>query len=150
MTIQILEVKNEDINDILIIENELYHKPWKAKDYLYELNDNPFAFYLKMIIKETSEVIGFIGFWIKFEQAEITKVSITKKYQGHKLSKLLMQDAEKRIVLAGCNNITLEVRVSNERAINLYKSCGFRIVTTRKKYYENGEDAYLMLKDLYE
>ena len=150
MTIQILEVKNEDINDILIIENELYHKPWKAKDYLYELNDNPFAFYLKMIIKETSEVIGFIGFWIKFEQAEITKVSITKKYLGHKLSKLLMQDAEKRIVLAGCNNITLEVRVSNERAINLYKSCGFRIVTTRKKYYENGEDAYLMLKDLYE
>lgn len=150
MTIQILEVKNEDINDILIIENELYHKPWKAKDYLYELNDNPFAFYLKMIIKETSEVIGFIGFWIKFEQAEITKVSIAKKYQGHKLSKLLMQDAEKRIVLAGCNNITLEVRVSNERAINLYKSCGFRIVTTRKKYYENGEDAYLMLKDLYE
>ena len=150
MTIQILEVKNEDINDILIIENELYHKPWKAKDYLYELNDNPFAFYLKMIIKETSEVIGFIGFWIKFEQAEITKVSITKKYQGHKLSKLLMQDAEKRIVLAGCNNITLEVRVSNERAINLYKSCGFRIVATRKKYYENGEDAYLMLKDLYE
>lgn len=150
MTIQILEVKNEDINDILIIENELYYKPWKAKDYLYELNDNPFAFYLKMIIKETSEVIGFIGFWIKFEQAEITKVSITKKYQGHKLSKLLMQDAEKRIVLAGCNNITLEVRVSNERAINLYKSCGFRIVTTRKKYYENGEDAYLMLKDLYE
>ena len=149
MTIQILEVKNEDINDILIIENELYHKPWKAKDYLYELNDNPFAFYLKMIIKETSEVIGFIGFWIKFKQAEITKVSITKKYQGHKLSKLLMQDAEKRIVLAGCNNITLEVRVSNERAINLYKSCGFRIVTTRKKYYENGEDAYLMLKDLY-
>ena len=138
MTIQILEVKNEDIKDILVIENELYHKPWKEKDYLYE------------IIKETNELVGFIGFWIKFEQAEITKVSITKKYQGHKLSKLLMQDAEKRIVLAGCNNITLEVRVSNERAINLYKSCGFRIVTTRKKYYENGEDAYLMLKDLYE
>ena len=99
---------------------------------------------------QVNEIVGFIGFWIKFEQAEITKVSIAKKFQGHKLSKLLMQDAEKRIVLAGCVNITLEVRVSNEIAINLYKSCGFRIVTTRKKYYENGEDAYLMLKDLYE
>ena len=150
MTIQILEVKNEDIKDVLIIENELYRKPWKEKDYLYELNDNPFAYYLKMVIKETNEIVGFIGFWIKFEQAEITKVSISKKFQGHKLSKLLMQDAEKRIVLAGCVNITLEVRVSNEIAINLYKSCGFKIVTTRKKYYENGEDAYLMLKDLYE
>ena len=97
MTIQILEVKNEDIKDILIIENELYRKPWKEKDYLYELNDNPFAYYLKMVIKETNEIVGFIGFWIKFEQAEITKVSISKKFQGHKLSKLLMQDAEKRV-----------------------------------------------------
>ena len=92
--------------------------------------------------------MGFIGFWIKFEQAEITKVSIAKKYQGYKLSKLLMADAEQRIRLAECENITLEVRVSNVVAINLYKSCGFNIVATRKKYYENGEDAYLMLKEL--
>ena len=73
---------------------------------------------------------------------------IAKKYQGYKLSKLLMADAQKRMELAGCENITLEVRVSNVVAINLYKSCGFNIVATRKRYYENGEDAYLMLKEL--
>ena len=148
MTLQILELLNEDIDAILPLENELYHKPWQKKDYEYELNENPFAYYLKMIDKDSQEIIGFIGFWIKFEQAEITKVSIAKKYQGYKLSKLLMADAERRIVFAACENITLEVRVSNVVAINLYKSCGFNIVATRKKYYENGEDAYLMLKEL--
>ena len=148
MTLQILELLNEDIDAILPLENELYHKPWKKKDYEYELNDNPFAYYLKLIDKDSNEIMGFIGFWIKFEQAEITKVSIAKKYQGYKLSKLLMADAENRIRLAECENITLEVRVSNVIAINLYKSCGFNIVATRKKYYENGEDAYLMLKEL--
>lgn len=148
MTLQILELLNEDIDAILPLENELYHKPWQKKDYEYELNDNPFAYYLKLVNKDNQEIMGFIGFWIKFEQAEITKVSIAKKYQGYKLSKLLMADAEQRIRLAECENITLEVRVSNVVAINLYKSCGFNIVATRKKYYENGEDAYLMLKEL--
>ena len=148
MTIQILELLNKDIDAILPLENELYHKPWQKKDYEYELNDNPFAYYLKLIDKDSNEIMGFIGFWIKFEQAEITKVSIAKKYQGYKLSKLLMADAENRIRIAECENITLEVRVSNIVAINLYKSCGFNIVATRKKYYENGEDAYLMLKEL--
>ena len=57
------------------------------------------------------------------------------------------KDAERRIRLAECVNITLEVRVSNTVAINLYKSCGFEIAATRKRYYENGEDAYLMLKE---
>ena len=148
MTIQVLELTVEDIDAILPLENELYHKPWLKKDYEYELKDNPFAIYLKMVNKDNNEIMGYIGFWIKFEQAEITKVSIAKKYQGYKLSKLLMADAENRIRIAECENITLEVRVSNIVAINLYKSCGFNIVATRKKYYENGEDAYLMLKEL--
>ena len=148
MTLQILELLNEDIDAILPLENELYHKPWQKKDYEYELNDNPFAYYLKLVNKDNQEIMGFVGFWIKFEQAEITKVSIAKKYQGHKLSKLLMADAERRMRLAECENSTLEVRVSNTVAINLYKSFGYEIVTTRKRYYENGEDAYLMLKEL--
>ena len=59
-----------------------------------------------------------------------------------------MADAERRMRLAECENSTLEVRVSNTVAINLYKSFGYEIVTTRKRYYENGEDAYLMLKEL--
>ena len=148
MTIQILELLVEDIDNILPLENTLYHKPWQKKDYEYELNDNPFAHYLKMVDGDSKEIMGYIGFWVKFEQAEITKVSISKKYQGYKLSKLLMADAERRMKLAGCESSTLEVRVSNEVAINLYKSCGFNVVATRKRYYENGEDAYLMLKEL--
>ena len=148
MTIQILELLNEDIDNIIPLENELYHKPWQKKDYEYELNDNPFAHYLKMINAETGEIMGYIGFWVKFEQAEITKVSISRKYQGFKLSKLLMADAERRMALAGCESCTLEVRVSNTVAINLYKSFGFKELTLRKNYYENGEDAYLMYKEL--
>ncbi len=49
----------------------------------------------------------------------------------------------------GYRNINLEVRISNQKAINLYKKYGFKIVTIRKNYYQdNHEDAYLMIKKM--
>ena len=45
--------------------------------------------------------------------------------------------------------VTLEVRVSNEKAIGLYKKFGFSLAGIRKEYYEdNKEDAYIMWKYL--
>ena len=45
-------------------------------------------------------------------------------------------------------NVNLEVRVSNVKAIALYQKFGFKNVSVRKRYYSNGEDAYLMIKEL--
>ena len=144
MTIEPLNLK--DLPSILLLEKELYIKPWKEKDFLYELNENPFAYYFKMV--HESQIIGYIGFWITFETAQVTKVSIAKRFQGKKLSYILMQDMEKRVKLANCEVITLEVRVSNVAAIHLYQKCGFHIECIRKNYYDNHEDAYLMMKEL--
>lgn len=147
--LRIEEIQFEDIPLLEQMEKELYIKPWLAKDWEYELTKNPYSYYFKMLNTEQgSEFVGYIGFWILFEKAEITKVSIVKKYQGKKLSTILLEDAIKRILLANCENITLEVRVSNQTAIHLYKKFDFKIVAIRKRYYENGEDAYLMLKEL--
>lgn len=143
------EMQLTDIKKVEEIEKDLYQKPWLEKDWVYELTKNPYAFYFKMINTERAdELVGYVGFWILFEKAEITKVTIVRKYQGNKLSLILMEDALKRIRLAQCENVTLEVRVSNEKAIGLYQKFGFKIAAVRKKYYENGEDAYLMLKEL--
>ena len=51
--------------------------------------------------------------------------------------------------LNGCENVSLEVRVSNDKAIKLYEKNGFININTRKNYYDdNHEDAYLMVKPL--
>ena len=49
---------------------------------------------------------------------------------------------------AFCERISLEVRVSNERAQNLYRKYGFETISIRKNYYENAEDAYVMMKGI--
>jgi ribosomal-protein-alanine N-acetyltransferase len=42
----------------------------------------------------------------------------------------------------------LEVRVTNEAGISLYKKLGFEITRTVNGYYSDGEDAYVMTKKL--
>ena len=44
-------------------------------------------------------------------------------------------------------NLTLEVRKSNEVAISFYKKNGFNEVAVRKNYYK-GEDGILMMKKI--
>ena len=46
------------------------------------------------------------------------------------------------------NNITLEVDINNNKAISLYHKLGFYDISIRKKYYLNGNDALLMLKEM--
>ena len=41
--------------------------------------------------------------------------------------------------------VTLQVKVNNFVAINLYKNLGFEVTTTLKDYYKIGEDGYLMV-----
>ena len=58
-----------------------------------------------------------------------------------------MKEVERRLrELFRVEMLRLEVRVSNEPAINLYRKLGFRIVERVPGYYPDGEDAYVMVK----
>ena len=49
--------------------------------------------------------------------------------------------------LNDCESISLEVRSTNKRAISFYKKNGFKIVSIRKKYYDDS-DGLLMVKEV--
>lgn len=134
----------DDLEEIVNIESDLYKVPWNEKQFKYELEENEFSY---LFVLEHDDVIaGYYGFWVMFENCDITKVSIRKEFQGMKLSNILMEDCFNRVELLGCEKINLEVRVTNERAINLYKKHGFKEVIVRKDYYGKGEDALILSK----
>lgn len=140
-------VRNMTINDldeIVNIEKELYKIPWNEKQYKYELEENEFSYLF--VLENDGVIIGYYGFWVMFEESDITKVSIRKEFQGMKLSNILMEDCIKRVGVLGCNKINLEVRVDNVKAINLYKKYGFEEIYVRKDYYGKGEDALILNK----
>lgn len=142
----IVEVSNDKIEDIVVIEQELFLHPWTKAQFLYELNENTFARMYMYI--ENGEVLGYIDMWITFEMAQLAKIAVTKRAHrrgiAHKMMKFMIAKCEEHM----CENITLEVRVENVAAIRLYEAYGFLEVTRKIGYYADGMDAIYMIKPL--
>ena len=100
--------------------------------------------YLVMETQDDHEFIGQMSLWIDEDKAQINNFYVINKYQGKNLGRQFLEYVLNYLKQHEICEITLEVRSSNKVAINLYESCHFKVVTIRKNYYANGEDAYLM------
>ena len=139
----------DDIEDLLKIENECFIDPWKRKDLEYELKENPVNEIL--VIEKDLQIIGFMDYMITFNSATISQIAILPPYRGKGYARKLLDAMEKSFptdIDDVVETITLEVRVSNEKAIHLYNKNGYEKVTVKPKYYSNGEDALYMVKRL--
>lgn len=136
----------EDLESVCTIENEAFSHPWTMDDFLSELNINPYANYY--VMEEDGQIIAYVGLWVIYEKAQITTIAVKSNYRGLKYSKVLMNFVDNLCIKNNVDQISLEVRVSNIKAINLYEGFGFKMSGIRKDYYQdNHEDAYLMVKD---
>ena len=142
MEFRFAEVK--DIDSLFELEKKTFISPWTYSQFEYEIKDNSFS-KLLLIINE-DELIGYIDYWIIFDQATINKICIKDEYRRRGLAQQLLDICFKEVKENECMVITLEVRTSNEKAIKLYQKNGFDIVLTKPQYYSDGEDAYYMVK----
>lgn len=81
-----------------------------------------------------------------FTDIEIVLTASNRRRQGY--ASALLQEVIARAKRDGTNKIFLEVRQGNVAAAKLYKSLGFAEISVRKKYYPDGEDATVMVKEL--
>lgn len=136
-----------DVKRIVELEEELFTSAWGASDFLYEILENQFSY--NYVCEKENHIVGYVGVWIMYEQSQITTIGVDKQYQRQGIGKALMQAMIDFAIFNNCEVMSLEVRVSNHKAISLYESLGFEIQAIRKDYYQdNHEDAYLMTKRL--
>ena len=99
-------------------------------------------------IEEEKKILGILGYYILFDDAQITTIATLKEARGRgiatKLMEYLIDDCNKK----QCSVLSLEVRESNLKAQNLYRKFDFIEMNVRKGYYEDGEDALFMMKAL--
>lgn len=139
----------EDIDAIGLIEQDSFSTPWTAEAFYNELTNNMFAQY--MVMEYRKQVIGYAGMWIIIDEAHITNIAILTDYRGLGLGTRLMTEVQKTAIYLGAKRMTLEVRVSNDRAQHLYSKFGFVREGVRPAYYaDNGEDALIMWANLEE
>lgn len=132
---------------ILDIEVEAYPEPWTEGMFRDEIRNNFSRFFVAMLDKV---LVGYGGFWLVVDEAHITSVTVRDIYRGRGFGRRLVEHLLQEAEDAGARIATLEVRVSNLRARNLYLQYGFRPVGLRKNYYpKSNEDAIVMLKELH-
>ncbi|HZQ08989.1 MAG TPA: ribosomal protein S18-alanine N-acetyltransferase, partial [Anaerolineae bacterium] len=93
----------------------------------------------------TPQIVGYIGYWLMAGEAHISTIAVRPEMRGRAFGELLLaftiEDAARR----GAHVATLEVRISNTPAQQLYLKYGFEKVGLRKAYYsDNNEDAFIM------
>ena len=90
-------------------------------------------------------IVGFVGLWYMVDEAHIVSIGVRSEYRGLGLGELLLISAIEQAIEMESRVVTLEVRVSNYVAQNLYKKYKFTERGTRKGYYsDNREDALIM------
>ena len=139
----IREMAHNDIDDILQIEELCYGAHhWSKESFIMELN-NPISTY--RCIEIDKKCVGYMGIWKIVDEAHVTNLSVHPDFQNKKLAHRLLLASIDECYKEKIKYITLEVRVTNERAIHLYEKFGFKSLGVRKKYYQdNNEDALIM------
>lgn len=146
MRYTIREMVEKDIATVVKHEQEIFQDSL-GEDMLYqELSLNPYAHYF--VLEVNKKVSGYIGTWIYEDKAEILNFYVLPKYQGYGFGAMLLEFALELFSMSNTHSVSLEVRVSNTRAIQLYEKYGFSKIHTRQAYYKDGEDATVMMKSL--
>lgn len=139
----IYRMELSDLNEVLDIEEESFSLPWSRWMFERELEENERSHFF--VLKDGSRVLGYIGFWIVFDEAHILTIAVRKDFRHRGIGTILMASALIAAYEMGAQRATLEVRLANTNAQKMYEKFGFEIVSVRKKFYtDTGEDAYVM------
>ncbi len=140
----IREMKAADVEAASRIESEAFSMPWSARDFL-EMVEADYAHYY--VAELDGELAGCCGIRNIAGEGEITNVVIAARHRKKGIGRKMMEYMLERAKENGMGDLTLEVRVSNQPAISLYESLGFKGEGVRPGFYDKPkEDALIMWK----
>jgi [ribosomal protein S18]-alanine N-acetyltransferase len=137
----------DDLGTVMRIERAAHRWPWSEELLRREL-DHDWSTVLLAVDGEAGEPWGFLVYWLVHDEIHVLNVATLPDRRRLGVARALLEESEARGRERGARLTTLEVRRSNEGAIALYESLGYRRVGMRPRYYsENGEDAFVMTKE---
>lgn len=139
----IYRMESSDLDEVLDIERESFSLPWSRWMFERELEEKERSHFF--VFKNGSKVLGYIGFWIVFDEAHIVTIAVRKDKRHKGIGTILMASALIAAYKMGAQRATLEVRITNINAQKMYEKFGFETISVRRKFYtDTGEDAYVM------
>jgi ribosomal-protein-alanine N-acetyltransferase len=147
MTIEFRKLKLRDLTAIEEIERSSYPTPWSRSMFAGELA-KPSSICLGAIDVEANRLIGYLIISRYVDAWHVMNIAVAEDYRRRRIATRLIERLFEVTSGDGRRGYTLEVRISNEAAIRLYESLGFKARGVRRGYYtDNREDALIMWKD---
>jgi ribosomal-protein-alanine N-acetyltransferase len=112
-----------------------------------------------IVAEENAAIAGYImcrievglsnyGFGGLVKKGHVVSIAVLPQYRRRGIAQAVISRALEGMQYYKAKQCFLEVRVTNDLAISLYKKLGFEITRTLNGYYSDGEDAYVMTKRL--
>lgn len=137
-------MEEKDLDQVACIEKNVFSQPWSLQGFKSSLESRDTIY---LVAVKGNEVCGYCGLLQAVDEADITNVCVKESARNQgiavkMLEKLISCGIEKNI-----KAFTLEVRVSNHKALHLYEKLGFENAGIRKAFYDfPKEDAVIMWK----
>ena len=142
-TLLIRDMMVTDVRAVLSIDDEVYPQSWSPSFLRQQLSSPQTR--VNRVAELSGRLVGHAGLMVVADEGHVTTVAVHPTVQGSGVGTRLMVDLCLAAVKRRLTSMTLEVRVSNQRARELYRRFGFVPVGVRANYYsDTGEDALIM------
>jgi ribosomal-protein-alanine N-acetyltransferase len=171
MTLTLRYMRPSDVPAVVEIDALSFPDPWPLRSYMFEVNESRISHMCALTLDEAppspteqslidrllrrkpvparaETIAAYGGLWCIGEEAHISTIAAHPQLRGRGYGEIVLAGMLLRALALHAEYAVLEVRVSNRIAQNLYQKYGFVIVDVTRKYYRDGEDAFLMRLEL--
>ena len=134
-----------DLDAVLAIENEAFDFPWSRADFLGYLKcRNAMGMVIESRVVPTVDIIGYVIYDLLSTSLHIANMAVREDWRGLGIGKLIIERLIGKLGRRNRTMLHLEVRETNLRAQQFFRSCGFKAKEVLRNHYDNSdEDAYL-------
>jgi ribosomal-protein-alanine N-acetyltransferase len=138
--------KMEDLPQVVGLVEMVFREHYDIPMYMDLFSSWPDGF---QVVEQDKRVVAFLlGMVSGPRQARVLLLAVHPEFRGFGLGTRLLWNFMQGALALPADSVTLEVRVSNQRAVVFYQRMGFAIAGLIPAYYKDGESAHLMTRPL--
>lgn len=133
----------EDLEQVVAIDQSSFSLPWPPRSFYFEVTNNPAS--RCWVADLEGKIIAMLVAWFVVDEIHIATIATHPDFRKQGIGEDLLSHTLQFARAEGALTSFLEVRESNEAALNMYRKFGYVETSRRENYYaDNNEDAILM------
>ena len=137
LTVTIQPMRRRHVRSVLRIEQQVYPRPWSSSLFLSELALRSTRAYF--VARVGRELVGYAGLMMTLDDGHVTTIAVDPRWHRHKIGTRLLLVLAREAIARGATALTLEVRMSNTGAQDMYRRFGFGPVGRAQELLPGGQ-----------